>query len=116
MSDKNKSKAKMLYEFMKANPEMSQIEVREYFKRHGVTVHPSETSRAAKEAGLRPTRDKPGRPMLGPAGKVVTIPVSEAPVMAKKIQQLRKKNEKLRQMIDLLIDVSLDEEVDALKE
>jgi hypothetical protein len=57
-------------------------------------------------------RNKPKRPRKdSPAGKVIHVPVSESAVMAKRILNLRKKNERLRQVIDLL----LDEEVNSLQ-
>lgn len=52
-------------------------------------------------------KDKQG----SPAGVVLNVPVAEAPAMAKRISMLRRKNDRLKKVIDLL----LDEEIDTLE-
>ena len=102
------SKFQRIVSFVKENPHMKQADVRKHFDDIGVKVSSSEVSMAYLHAGLRRKR-KPNKPK-GSTGKVMTVPVSESPKMAGEIQSLRKRNEKLRKVIDLL----LDEEVDVL--
>ena len=104
MADKPKSKMQLLVEFMKANPEMTQAQVRKHFGMKDIKVSSAETSLAARKAGLRKPRKK------GPAGKVLTVPVIESPNLTDQVDKLRKKNEQLRYIIEFL----LDEEVDVL--
>ena len=108
MAKENKSE--QLRKFMLANPHMSQKEVRDYFIERGIKVSSSEASQAALKAGLRSKSRTPKPRKQGPAGKVIKVPVAESPVMAGKVKLLRKRNEKLRHIIDFL----LDEEVDSL--
>ena len=101
------SKFQRVVAFVKDNPHMTQAFVRKHFQDIGVRVSSSEVSMAYLHAGLR--KRKPKKPR-GSTGKVITVPVSESPAMAGEVTALRKRNEKLRKVIDLL----LDEEVDVL--
>lgn len=104
MADKPKSKMQLLVDFMKANPDMSQAEVRKIFNGKGIKVSSAESSLAARKAGLRKPRKK------GPAGSVMKVPVMESPTLTEQVEKLRAKNSKLRYIIEYL----LDEEVDVL--
>jgi len=106
-SGKPPSKFQRIVSFVKENPHMKQAEVRKHFDDIGVKVSSSEVSMAYLHAGLR--RKKPNKPR-GTTGKVMSVPVSESPTMASEVSALRKRNDKLRKVIDLL----LDEEVDVL--
>ena len=104
--DKKISKMQKIITFMTDNPHYTQAEVREYFARQKIKVSSSETSLAASK--LKGKESKPKK--KGPASAVLKVPVAESPAMASKIKAMRKRNESLRKIIDLL----LDEEVDVL--
>ena len=105
MADKPKSKMQLLVEFMKENPDMTQAQVRKHFGMKDIKVSSAETSLAASKAGLRKPRKS------GPAGKIMKVPVKEAPALNKQIASLRSKNDQLRYIIEYL----LDEEVDTVR-
>lgn len=108
MAKKKMSKMQQVMNFMLDNPHLTQAQVRERFNKRGIRVSSSETSLASSR--LKRKRS-PGRPKKeGPAGSVLKVPVTEAPIMAQKIKAIRRRNENLRKIIDLL----LDEEVGAI--
>ena len=108
---KKESKISKLLRFLETERGMSQKEVREHFMdKWGLKLSSSETSLAFKKMGLTgggPDKTDPSKPRT-PA---IAIPVKEAPARRSEISILRRQNNRLRKVIDALID----EEVDSLR-
>ena len=108
---KKESKMSKLIRFLETERNMSQKEVREYFMdKWGLKVSSSETSLAFKKMGLTgggPDKTNPRKPST-PA---IAIPVKESPQLRSEISRLRRQNNRLRKVIDALID----EEIDSLR-
>ena len=108
---KKESKMTKLLRFLETERSMSQKEVREYFmNKWGVKLSSSETSLAFKKMGLPgkgPDKTDPRKPST----PSMAIPVREAPELRSEISLLRRQNNRLRKVIDALID----EEIDSLR-
>ena len=94
------SKMSKIIKFIKDHPGVSQKEVREHFKGLDIKVTPSETSLAFKKVGAL-SDGGPKKPKGSPAAK---IPVLESPVLKDQMSELRKKNARLKRVIDMLIE------------
>ena len=108
---KKESKMSKLLRFLETERGMTQKEVRKHFMdKWGLKLSSSETSLAFKKMGLTgrgPDKTDPRKPRT-PA---IAIPVKEAPELRSEISVLRRQNNRLRKVIDALID----EEVDSLR-
>ena len=112
MADSHReTKMSRVLRFLEKNQHLTQKELRDHFAKLGIKVSSSESSQAFKRAGLRrPATGMPekGRKPRRPRSPVISVPVNESPVLYLRMEELRKQNNRLRRVIETLIDEEVD--------